>query len=299
VLSAVIGELDARDPSVEPSNVHAGYAFRSRPADSWRRTWQRARPAEPFDASAVLAAAAAALQSDHAALVRSAVVRDGRVLLQVQPPALEALESRLEDEDAAQLTSDVDAARHGARALNPYQQRRAEQVLEAIGRAAEACVAPRLRERVRVEMETFQRDVVQVCPSPDDELAFAAYAITLHDHFIGGRGSAYLAGAKQCNISSVRAERVRYLARPDWERTAALYTNFAQAAAIGVQHWDLTALCACIENCAAFKCCPGAPPALTRARRAACGCSTQTCATCATASPTRTPSTRTTTPPWT
>ena len=106
-------------------------------------------------------------------------------------------------------------------------------------------------------METFQCDVVQVCPSPDDELAFAAYAITLHDHFIGGRGSAHLAGAKQCNISSVRAERVRYLARPDWERTAALYTNFAQAAAIGVQHWDLTALCACIENCAAFKCCPG------------------------------------------
>ena len=83
-------------------------------------------------------------------------------------------------------------------------------------------------------METFQCDVVQVCPSPDDELAFAAYAITLHDHFIGGRGSAHLAGAKQCNISSVRAERVRYLARPDWERTAALYTNFAQAAAIGV-----------------------------------------------------------------
>ena len=39
---------------------------------------------------------------------------------------------------------------------------------------------------------------------------------------------------------------------PRWERTAALFINFDQPVLGGVGHWDLTALCACVQNCSAF-----------------------------------------------
>jgi hypothetical protein len=40
---------------------------------------------------------------------------------------------------------------------------------------------------------------------------------------------------------------------PAWQRTAALFINFPQMAADGVERWDLTALCACVQNCGAFE----------------------------------------------
>jgi hypothetical protein len=140
-------------------------------------------------------------------------------------------------------------------ALNTHQQPRAEAALRLVMHAAEALVAPRLREIVTAKMQALQRDVFdrerQADSNPDDPEAWAAFAALAVEQAADG-SEGFVVKRLHENVPGERSRRFQYRSLPAWERTAAMYINFAHQAVDGVQHWDLTALCACMQNCGAF-----------------------------------------------
>ena len=116
--------------------------------------------------------------------------------------------------------------------------------------AAEEVVAPRLRDAVERAMRTVQAELDAVGhadPDPDDDEGFRRYALALQRHV--SKDSATFISQ---NVPTDRQSRDQYRTMPAWERTAALFINFPNMVLDGVQHWDITALCACVQDCAAF-----------------------------------------------